>query len=253
MDPYLEDSLLWPGVHSRLVVYIADQLQPLLGPRYIAAVEERVYVSGPDRQIVPDVWVKRASPAANVAAPVAELDEPIVVQVPELETHESYVEILDRQSGQAVVTVIEVVSPTNKFAGPGRDSYLAKQRDVRASDAHLVEIDLLRTGNHVLAVPEWVARGRSAYDYLTCVNRAAEVRDHYDLYLRRLRHRLPRLRVPLANGDADVRLDLQAALAQVYESGMYRDRIDYSAPCQPPLAEEDQTWAWGLARARQGE
>ena len=39
MDPYLEASLIWPGFHHCLVVYIADQLQPLLHPRYIAAVE----------------------------------------------------------------------------------------------------------------------------------------------------------------------------------------------------------------------
>ena len=44
--------------------------------------------------------------------------------------HESYVEILDRQSGQRVVTVVEVLSPTNKFPGPGQASYLAKQREV---------------------------------------------------------------------------------------------------------------------------
>jgi hypothetical protein len=51
MDPYLEDPDLWPGVHSRLVVYISDQLQPMIGPRYIAAVEERVYLEGPGREV----------------------------------------------------------------------------------------------------------------------------------------------------------------------------------------------------------
>ena len=40
MDPYLEDPQLWPGVHNRLVVYIADELQPRLEPRYLAAVED---------------------------------------------------------------------------------------------------------------------------------------------------------------------------------------------------------------------
>src|SRR5205823_5222844 len=55
MDPYLEDPQLWPGVHSRLIVYTADRLQPALRPRYVAAVEERVYLQGPDREVVPDV------------------------------------------------------------------------------------------------------------------------------------------------------------------------------------------------------
>lgn len=43
MDPYLERPQLWTGVHSRLIVYLADQLEPLLRPRYVSAVEERVY------------------------------------------------------------------------------------------------------------------------------------------------------------------------------------------------------------------
>ncbi len=244
MDPYLEHPQIWPGVHSRLVVYFADQLQPLLRPRYVAAVEERVFVEGPDRQIIPDVWLRRTGqPERGPSVAVADADEPVLVQVPELEIHESYIEILDRHSGQSVVTVIEVVSPANKFPGPGRDSYLAKQREVRSSTAHLVEIDLLRTGRHVLAVPEWVARGRGPYEYLVCANRAGGLRDLFDLYPRRLRERLPRIRIPLAGDDPDVPLDIQAAMAQVYDAGAYSDRINYQSPCRPPLEAGDQAWA----------
>jgi hypothetical protein len=250
MDPYLEDPRLWPGVHSRLVVYLADQLAPLLRPRYVAAIEERVFIEGPDQQFIPDVHVRRSEPAGEArTVAVAEADEPVVVQVPELEIHESYIEILDRHSGQSVVTVIELVSPSNKFPGPGRDSYLAKQREVRASTAHLVEIDLLRTGQHVVAVPEWVARGRGPYHYLVCANRAGGVRDLFDLYPRGLRERLPRIRIPLAGDDPDVPLDLQAAIAKVHEAGSYRDRINYQAPCQPPLESDDQLWARDLVQS----
>ena len=250
MDPYLENPQLWPGVHSRLVVYLADQLEPLLRPRYVSSVQERVYVEGPDREVIPDVWVKRSQqPGAGRMLALAETDEPVVVRVPELEVHESYIEILDLHSGQNVVTVIEVVSPSNKFPGPGRQSYVAKQQQVRGSTTHLVEIDLLRTGRHVAAVPEWVARGRGPYDYLVCVNRAAGRRDLFDLYPRTLHERLPRIRVPLAEGDPDVPLDIQAAVAQVHESGQYQARIDYQAPCQPPLEERDRAWAGQLAAA----
>lgn len=248
MDPYLEHPQIWPGVHSRLVVYLADQLQPLLRPRYVAAVEERVFIEGADQQIIPDVWIKRTqAPEQSPNVAVADADEPVVVQLPDLEIHESYIEILDRHSGQSVVTVIEVVSPTNKFPGPGRDSYLSKQREVRSSTAHLVEIDLLRSGQHVLAVPEWAVRGRGPYDYLVCVNRAGGLRDLFDLYPRGLRDRLPRIRVPLAGDDPDVPLDIQAAVAHVHDAGSYRARIDYRSPCQPPLEPNDQTWASQLS------
>jgi hypothetical protein len=169
MDPYLEDPQLWPPVHSRMIVYLADALQRLLGRRYITSVEERVYLEGPDREI-----------------------------------HESYITILDPLSRQKIVTVIEVVSPTNKYAGPGRTSYLKKQKEVRDSDAHLVEIDLLRLGPHVLAMPEYGARGKAGpYDYLICVNRAKEPRNEFEFYPCRLRNKLPRILVPLAGDDPD--------------------------------------------------
>src|SRR5262245_621619 len=241
MDPYLEDPVLWTGVHASLIVYIGDQLQPLLLPRYVAAIGERVFVEGPQEQRIPDVWVKRLKESRGRAA-VLEADPAIVVEVPELEVHESYVTILDRHAGQKLVTLIEVVSPTNKVDGPGRESYEAKQEEVRGSSVHLVEIDLLRAGQHVLAVAEWKARDQGAYHYLACVNRAQRRRTKFDLYPRALPDRLPKIAIPLAGKDRDVVLDVQAALEQTYEHAGYAYRIDYSVPCPGPLSPEDEAW-----------
>ena len=142
-----------------------------------------------------------------------------------------------------MVTVIEIVSPANKVSGPGRDSYLSKQQEILCSQAHLVEIDLLRAGPHVLAVPPSLLEGRKSFDYLVCVNRAMPPRLDYELYPHRLREPLPRFGIPLADEDADVALDLQAVVAQVYDVGAYRQRIDYSRSCQPLLSSDDQAWA----------
>jgi len=253
MDPYLEDPQLWPGVHHRLIVYISDQLSPLLRPRYVAAIEERVYVEGPERDVVPDVSVRRGiaeSPArqsiagSTAVAVLEEDEEPLVFKTPGPEIHEGYITILDLRSGQRIVTVIEVVSPANKYAGPGRVSYKAKQHEVLASDAHLVEIDLLRFGPHVVAVPQYGAQGMAVtYDYLVSVSRAQDPRDEFEFYPCRLRKKLPRIRIPLAGNDPDVRLDLQAVLAQAYEAGDYDGRIDYRKPRVPPLPPDDQAWA----------
>jgi hypothetical protein len=249
MDPYLEDPQIWPGVHNRFIVYLADCLQPLLGDRYITAIEERVFIEGPQREVVPDLIVQRGrAEASRAGTAVLEIDGPVLIRVPELEIHESYINILDRQSGQRVVTVIEVVSPSNKFAGPGRNSYLAKQREVRASTTHLVEIDFLRAGPHVVSVPEWAVRGRGDYSSLVCVNRAEGLRDYYEAYPRGLRERLPRINVPLADDDPDTVLDLQAVLEQTYQAGRYRDRLRYTEPCVPPLAPDEQAWADLLIR-----
>ena len=67
MDPYLEHPVLWEGVHARLIARIADQLQPLLDPRYVATVEERVFVEGPQRRI-PDVRIDRVEESNGCAA-----------------------------------------------------------------------------------------------------------------------------------------------------------------------------------------
>lgn len=251
MDPYLETAPLWPGVHNSLVVYTRDVLQPQLRPRYVAAIEERVYVAGPDREVRPDVSVRQTRrERRSGGTALLEADAPVVVVAPAEPVRESYVAILDLTAGQRIVTVIEVVSPSNKYAGAGRESYLAKQTEVLGSDVHLVEIDLLRAGPHVLAVPESLAQARGkSYDYLVCVNRAEGPRDRYELYPRRLADRLPRLRIPLADDDPDAVLDVQAVLVQTYEAGRYRDRIDYARPCEPPLSGDDRVWAEGLVRA----
>ena len=264
MDPYLEDPLLWPGFHNRLVVYLADQLQPQLRPRYIAAVEDRVFLEETPRAIIPDVWVRERSDFATesgggvamleataVATDESELDadEELLISLSDLDEHESYIEILDRQSGQRVVTIIEVLSPSNKALGRGRESYKAKQREVLGSTAHLVEIDLLRDGEHTVTVPQSAVEQYRTYDYLVSINRARGFRSDFNTYPRSLRERLPRIRIPLANGDRDVTLDVQAAIAQTYEAGSYRDRLKYNADCVPPLRAEDQAWATELIRA----
>ena len=246
MDPYLELPAVFPGIHSRVVIYLADQLAEQIRPRYIASVGERVYVEGypPSPPIVPDVWVRRTRDDEGGQLAVLECDAPEFVEAADLEMTEPFIEILDRESDMRVVTVIELVSPSNKYAGPGRDSYLAKQFEVRSSSASLVEIDLLRRGPHVVAVPEYRSvKGRYEHDYIACVNRARPRRSQFEVYRRTVRQPLPRIAIPLASEDADAPLDLRAALEKAYHSGSYGQRIDYSRPCDPPLSAEDQDWA----------
>ena len=123
MDPYLEAPGRWPGLHNSLAVYIRDQLQPLLRPKYVATIEERVFVEGPQREIISDVLVRQAPRRPTTRTPVIDADEPVIVRVADLEIHETYVEIRDRETGEIVVTVIELTSPWNKFPGPGRELY----------------------------------------------------------------------------------------------------------------------------------
>ncbi len=119
MDPYLEHPILWEGVHARLIVAIANQLQPKLDPRYIASIEERVFIEGPQRRI-PDVWIQKIREDRGLAPLVGgDADTAVIVEVDDLEIREARVEILDSYHGMKLVALIEVVSPTNKAAGPG--------------------------------------------------------------------------------------------------------------------------------------
>jgi Protein of unknown function (DUF4058) len=197
MDPYLEHPILWESVHARLIPALANQLQPRLDPRYVTSIEERVFVERPQRRI-PDVWIQKTSvQGGGIATVEPDADAGVILDVDSLEIRQRRVEILDTYNEMKLVAVIEVVSPTNKIAGPGRKSYRTKQREILQRDCHLIEIDLLRRGKHTLAIPEWRVLELRPYDYLVCVNRWPE-RNRFVLYPRRLRERLPRIRVPLA-------------------------------------------------------
>jgi hypothetical protein len=63
----------------------------------------------------------------------------------------------------------------------------------------------------VLAIPAWRVKPFEPFDTLCCVARWP-FRYRFELYPRTLRQRLPRVRIPLADDDADATLDVQAAL-----------------------------------------
>jgi hypothetical protein len=230
---------------------MANQLQPRLDPRYVASIEERVYIEGPQRRI-PDIWVQKIRQTqGQVAVVQPEEDTAVVLDVDNLEIHEARIEILDLYNDMRLVALIELVSPTNKAPGPGRKSYVQKQKETLARDCHLVEIDLLRRGRHVLSIPEWRARTLKPYDYVVCINRWPE-RNRYRLYPCRLRERLPQIRVPLADPDPYVPLDIQEALETAYYEGRYMWRVRYEKPCVPRLRRADQKWAnerWAAYKA----
>lgn len=255
MNPYLERRSLWEGVHHRLITYIADTLQEALGDRYLVSIEERVYVEQSLREIEPDVLLRRQSEprAGGVAVLEATYDPPLVLQVGEQLHTEGAVHILDREQGMRLITVLEVLSPTNKEAhSKGRELYVCKQHEILKSDVHLVEIDLLRDGEHTVAAP--LSRLREQFQqpwhYLISISRSDEP-TRFLLYPRTVRERLPVIPVPLAIGEGVVALDLQAILNRCYESGRYANRIDYrEPPPPPPFSPEDAAWIDELLKAK---
>jgi hypothetical protein len=257
MDPYLENPGLWPDVHHTLITGYRDRLAVQLRPKYAVRIEERVYIADESdetfkpRSRVPDVEVAsrpgweeaRFSPGGEASH--LEVAEPVVATTWfEEEIHEAFLKVIDMES-RDVVTIIEVLSPTNKVPGsPGRESFETKRREVMNSPSHWVEIDLLR-GIRLVHVPKTIG----PQEYLVHVSKKG-LRPRGLLYPIRLPQRLPVIPIPLKVGDPDARLDLQAVLDAAYDRASYDLEVDYGKEPQPPLDAEMAAWADELLRSK---
>jgi hypothetical protein len=252
MDPYLEQ--FWGDVHHTMINRSRAAIQKQLPGDLVARVDERVFVEpseGLPRKIVPDVKVvergRREEPVLRASNGVA-VAEPLVVQVEQDEpVQQGFIEIIDLKSGRRVVTVIEIISPSNKVPGPGRDLYVKKQEELRAGNVSMVEIDLNRTGSRVLSAPfELIPEGHRT-PFAACVRRGWKPLQ-FEYYRLSLRERLPAIAIPLRQTDRDVPLDLQALLNECCEEGRYVEDIDYREDPDPPLKPDDAQWADSLLR-----
>jgi hypothetical protein len=257
MDPYLEDPDLWPDVHHTLISGYRDLLATQLQPKYIVRVEERAYITDESdvtikTQIrVPDVEVtsrsgwEEARFSLGGEASQLEVAEPVVATTWfEEEIHEAFLKIINLKS-RDVVTVIEVLSPTNKVPGSaGRKSFEQKRREVMYSPSHWVEIDLLR-GSRMVYVPKKVG----PHEYLVHISKSDQ-RPQGTLWPIRLSQRLPVIPIPLKAGDPDARLDLQTVLDATYDRAYYNLEIEYGKEPRPPLNAELAAWADQLLRSK---
>jgi hypothetical protein len=243
MDPYLE-LYGWGDLHTSLIVEFKRQLNPQLTPKYLAISEERVYLEhfDDDRQrLVPDVLVTESAPkssrpssgevmTATIEPEVHTVPMPIEITEPFLVIHDS--------AGNEIITVIEILSPTNKRPGTdGSREYHLKREEVLRSAANLVEVDLLRGGERPPLSPPL----RTSSDFAVSIHRERR-RPRADVYQWSMRHVLPSIPVPLAGGDPDVMLDLQKAFSDIWEYSAYSLRVQYDKPLKPPARPEDEVW-----------
>ncbi|PSN14563.1 hypothetical protein C7293_11140 [filamentous cyanobacterium CCT1] len=245
MDPYLEQATFWSSFHSRLIVALADALAPQLRPRYYVEVETRTYTDTLDGGEVlvgiPDAVVlsrqAMPSPVSQSLGTLAvqPMPQPVTLPIP-TEVKERYLEIREVGSN-AVITVVEVLSPKNKRPGKGRTVYQEKRQTILGSASHLVEIDLLR-GDSPLPMEGQV----NLAHYRILVSRA-ETRPQAELYAVTVREALPCFPLPLQAADGSVLVDFSAIVKGVYDRASYDLRIDYSQPPPPPpFSEEDRVW-----------
>jgi hypothetical protein len=254
MDPFME--LRWRDLHNRLIAYIGDQLQEELPKDLRAQIGERVLMEVGDAAgelALPETYLDLsvlessrggAAVAENVDVDRALAVPDLIVEDDSLPESETNIEIVDAETGLKIITVVELLSPTNKLSGKGRESYLAKQSSYLRAGIHLVEIDLTRHGDRRAVMAHLMNDlGLPHPAYLAVVHRSYKSkrkskREYYQLPMEKA---LKPIAVPLRPTDEDVILRLQPLLELAYQRGRYYD-LDYSQRLNPPLSFAEQAF-----------
>jgi hypothetical protein len=239
MNPYLEHADVWQDFHQSFIPLLRQMLSEQVRPKYLVKIEEQIFIHElpeDQRQLIGrgDMTASRADVDAAGTAVVL-LEAPAIGRVPlvvDVERH-TYLEIRDRGNRQ-LVTVLELLSPSNKRPGPDREQYLAKRQQLLTSSVHLVELDLLRGGQRL------PMENLPPCDYCVMVSRYEDP-PNVGLWPLGLRDKLPTIPIPLLAQERAV-LDLQSALHRVYDAAGYEDHIYANEP-SPPLQGADAEWA----------
>ncbi len=210
MNPYLQQR--WGDFHTSFTVAISDALNQSLPEDLVSRIEETL--------------------EPNWAMP---RDDPRTAR---------HIEIIASNAGRQVTTAIEILCPANK-SNAGCETYRKKQAKFVAARINLVEIDLVRSGTFVLAIPERTMPWKCCTPYVINVRRAIRPATA-ELYSVPLREPLPNIPIPLRPTDSDLVLQLQPLLDECYERGRYR--MNYQQPPDPPLPADDDAWANQLLR-----
>lgn len=243
MDPYLELQV-WQDFHTRMITVLSERLISEIQPRYFILVEHRIYVEGVDGDgdsvRVADIPLLSgdafAAPALSSSSERVAVAVECMLSMP-TPRKEARLAIYDHETGE-VVTVIELLSPSNKRRhGDGRREYLAKRQEFFEKTFNLVELDLLRGGARLPLVGS-LPPG----DFYTIISRANR-RPRCEVYAWTLRDKLPPIPIPLKRGDADAFVPLQDVFDTVYQRARYDLSVKYDAPLEPPLSEVELQWA----------
>jgi hypothetical protein len=250
MNPYLETRGLWPDVHNRLIGAISSFLRRNLPLRYSVVTEERVVIGHNPaeeprrRYAVPDLAISSDAAHPINAAPEVS-DQAVVVVIPEVYwTRQRFLTIREQSRGHAV-TILEILSPTNKFPGEGRRDYLDKRLRILESGTHLLEVDLVRVGDPLPV---------EGYDrdapYRILVSRS-EMRPSAELYPFSLRSPIPDIVVPLIDSADEPTLQLNKIVNDLYLQDYYARLMNYDDDPAGPLSDDDRAWLDGLLRERE--
>src|SRR5580700_2109214 len=161
MDPYLEDPAFWADFHRRFITYCSNAVLDSLPDGYDARIDEKIRVVIPEEpgtRYYPDVAVT-AGPTLETTTQATEGTTAVAVdpvQMTEIEeVRDVWIEVL-RRPDRELVTVIELLSPSNKV-GDGLRDYTARRDEFLHQHVHFVEINLLIGGQRPRIASPWLA------------------------------------------------------------------------------------------------
>ena len=224
MDPYLEGEM-WVEFQHTFVNHISQQLMPLVRPKYVALLAKRYC----KEQLAVTFRHQEGKSLSDRSQRF------IIDEVPILS-----IEIQD-VAERRLVTLLEILSPVNK-RGKGAREYAQRRLEIMRTSTHLLEIDLLCQGRRIQLLRE--PPHAPYYVYLS----RSERRPYTQVWAIKLQQPLPVVPVPLLPPDADIALDLQAAINACFDLVGYEQLLDYRAEPPAGLSEEEQYWATTVIR-----
>jgi hypothetical protein len=259
MDPFIEASGRWPDFHDKLIGDLERTLAESLPARYVVRIGERSYIDYVDPvsetrtgSFEPDVAVRSPSTIGTIesGSPGGGAGEAAAATVMhglvEIERRELFLEILEVDPEERLVTGIEILSPANKRYGSiGWYQYERKRQVFLQGHAHLLELDLLRGGRRLPMQEAWP---ESPYQLLVMRKEDAP---RCLVYPGSFHVPLPKLPVPLIAPDPDSSLALQPLIDDIYRRSRYERSLKYDLPLRPsPSSLEAQQVEERLAEWR---
>ena len=253
MNPYLESEGIWPDFHNELISQLRSALTAQLPDRYHVSLQQRTEVApplgpAPDLAlIIPDALVtgeptsplfdapSEATATATVVAAPPEEATAVPVRMPR-EVRVTWLRV-ETMPERDVVTIVEVLSPTNKAPGTGRLQYIRKREAISASYVNLVEIDLLRRGQ---PMPLETPPPPSDYRILVCEGWKLP---SALLYPFNVPQTIPPFALPLLPEDEPLQVDLGAIINRMHHTARYGQVARYhEPPPEPEFAPEVAKW-----------
>jgi hypothetical protein len=143
------------------------------------------------------------------------------------------------------VTVVELLSPSNKKRGDDRTRYLEKRNEYLANNLSFVEIDLLRGGKR----PPLGQEHAASSEFYVMVCRPWEF-PRAGFWTFGLRDPLPEIPVPVTQELGDTPLNLRSCVDLAYDGGRYSSGLPYDEPLKLRAPGHDRDWIRALLSNR---